>query len=596
MEKRGLAISDGIACGKVLIYEPYKPPEGAVYEADRLESVQERLDAYSRALESAHLELENIFNAVAECVPEKAKIFQAHQLLLEDAAIHQDIQERIINGNPVSQAIADVFALFIDMLGQAENAFTNERTADLKDVRNRILRCLERKPERNLSLLLEPRVIFARELVPSDTATIDRKNVLAIVTELGGAASHTAIVAKSYGIPTVLGVEGFLPCAADGDDVIVDGAAGLVILHPDARQMDDYRQKQVAAEKCRQAARIYRDIPAVTQDGTAIAIELNISSAEGLCAEDIAISDGVGLMRSEFLYMQSKDGPPDEETQFREYKAAVCAFQGKPVILRTLDIGGDKQLPYMALPKEDNPFLGKRALRLCLEEPAIFRTQLRAALRASHFGELWLMFPMVSTLEDFRAAKAFTQVVMAELDREKIPYNKNIPLGIMIEVPSIALIADQAAREVDFASIGTNDLCQYLMAADRLNPSVAAYYQSYHPAVFRLIGHVAEQFSRNGKPLSVCGEMGGSPAAAIALVGLGLRMLSMGATDMAAIKRAITSITTQEAQRIAAAVCVSEKADEAKRILTEAAETIARRPAARQDVTKASAKNKTEVR
>jgi phosphotransferase system enzyme I (PtsI) len=576
MEKRGLAIFEGIACGKVLIYEPYKP-EGAACAADRSETVQERLDAYSQAVETARTELDTLYDAVVKYAPEKAKILQAHQLLVEDVAIEQEIQEQVLNGKPLSQAVNDVFDLFIGMFEQAGNAFTQERTADLKDVRNRIMRCLEKKPEKNLSHLLEPCVIFARELLPSDTAAIDRKNVLAIATELGGATSHTAIIARSYGIPTVLGVDGILACACDGDEAIVDGTAGLVVLRPSACEIEGYRQKQLAEERHRELVRACRGIPAVTKDGTTVAIKLNISSVEGLCAEDIAASDGVGLMRSEFLYMQSQDGPPDENSQFQAYKAAVLAFRGKPVVLRTLDIGGDKQLPYMALPREDNPFLGKRALRLSLEETGLFRTQLRAALRASQLGDLWLMFPMVASLEDFRAAKAFVHTVMAELDAEKIPYNKNIPLGIMIEVPSIALIADQTAQEVDFASIGTNDLCQYLMAADRLNPSVAAYYQSYHPAVFRLIDCVAKQFSKRGKPLSVCGEMGSSPAVAIALVGLGVGALSMDASGMAAVKQAITGVTTKEAQRIAEDVCARGTADEVERLLAAAAEDVASR-------------------
>ncbi|MEA4895158.1 MAG: phosphoenolpyruvate--protein phosphotransferase [Oscillospiraceae bacterium] len=583
MRMQGLAVSGGIACGKALIYEPYEP-DNAVYAADNLDNVRERLDAFIRALESARRELDEIVSAVGESAPEKAKIFQAHQLLAEDAEIDGEIRTRITDGIPVSQAVTEVFDMFAGILAQAENAFTKERVSDLKDVRNRILRCLAGKTENNLSYLPEPRVIFARELLPSDTATIDRKNVLGIVTELGGVTSHTAIVARSYGIPTVLGVGELLSEAADGENVIVDAEAGIMILDPDEKETAYYHRKQTETEERRRAENTYRNIPAITSDGIAVAIELNISSAEGLSPRDIAASDGVGLMRSEFLYMQSKSGPPDEETQFRAYKATVLAFRGKPVILRTLDIGGDKQLPYMTLPQEDNPFLGRRALRLCLEETALFRTQLRAALRASQFGELWLMFPMVGSLDDFRAAKATVRTVMSELDEEKIPYNKSIPLGIMIEIPSVALIADQAALEVDFASIGTNDLCQYLMAADRLNQSVATYYQSYHPAVFRMIGYVAEQFSKNGKPLSICGEMGGSPAAAIALVGLGLRMLSMSPANMATVKQVITGITIQEAKRIAAEVCGQKTAAEAEHILIKAVDAIVSRPvAARQD-------------
>lgn len=575
MEKRGLAIFSGIVCAKALIFEPVIP-ENTVYPADQLSDVSEQMDAYGQAIERARRELDDIVTAAAGRGADKGKIFQAHQMLLEDEAINQEIRELIAAGTPVSQAIRTAFDRFIGILSRAENAVTQERAADLKDVRNRILRCLTGQPEKNLSRLSEPCVILAHELLPSDTATIDRNNVRAIVTELGGATSHTAIVARSYAIPTVLGVEGVLSCVADGEDVIVDGTAGLVILRPDAGEKGAYLEKQRLSEARDRITHAYRDRPAVTTDGTRVAIELNISSADLLHPEEIAASDGVGLMRSEFLYMQSKDAPPNEETQFRAYRDAAVAFQGKPVILRTLDIGGDKQLPYLPLPKEDNPFLGKRALRLCLEERALFRTQLRAALRASRYGALWLMFPMVGGMEDFRAAKAVVHAVMEELDAEGIAYNKGIPLGIMIEIPSIALIADQAAREVDFASIGTNDLCQYMMAADRMNPSVAPYYQAFHPGLFRLIGSVAEQFSKYGKPLSVCGEMGGNPSAALALIGLGLRMLSMNAADMAAVKQLIAGVSIEDAEHISVAVRAMGTAAEAERALTEAAAAIVR--------------------
>ena len=641
MEKRGLAISGGIVCGKVLIFKPYTPdlqdaldaPDVLVVQdaqdaldvqanldvqgaldvqgtldaqaelnaldaldalevPDALEApdaqdtpdvydahgAQSALDAYARALDCAMRELDDIIEAIAESDPEKAEIFQAHQMLLEDAAISQKINELIIGGMSAPQAVADAFAIYIKIFSRAENSFTSERIADLKDVRNRVLRCLEGKPEVNLSLLPAPSIIFARELLPSDTVTIDRKNVLAIVTELGGVTSHMAIIASSYGIPAVLGVEGILSCAANGDKAIVDAEDGIVVLRPDAKKLHEYHQKQEECDKIRRVTRLYRNVRAVTQDGSPVAIELNISSTGAVPAEDISASDGAGLMRSEFLYMQSNGKPPSEEAQFQEYKAAATAFQGKPVVLRTLDIGGDKQLPYLPLPKEENPFLGKRGLRLCLEEKDIFRTQIRAALRASYFGNLWLMFPMVGSLDDFRSARSFVRMAMDELDKEGTPYNKGIPLGIMIEVPSIALMADQVAREVDFASIGTNDLCQYLMAVDRLNPAVAPYYQSYSPSVFRLVRYVAEQFNIFKKHLSVCGEMGGSPGAVIALIGLGIRALSMSPSRMAAVKQAITGTTTHEAQRIAAAVCDFETADEVSRILTETAETIALKP------------------
>lgn len=573
MKKSGIAIFDGVVCGKALIYQPYDPV-GAEYGADRLSGTKEKLNAYEQALADAREELERIAVSLSGSAPEKTKIFQAHQILLEDVAIDQEIRGMIGGGKAVSQAISEAYHMFIDMLAQTENEFTQERAADLKDVRNRILRCLAGKPEQNLSLLMEPSVVFARELFPSDTATIDRKNVRAIVAEIGGATSHTAIVARSFGIPTVLGVAGVLSCVTDGEEVIVDAAEGLVILRADKQEKQYYQRKQLETLKQLQTTNTYRDVRAVTKDGTAVAIEVNISAVDALSPAEITAADGVGLMRSEFLFMQSKEKLPGEELQYKAYKTAAEAFGGKPVILRTLDIGGDKQLPYMELPTEENPFLGKRGLRFCLEKKEIFRTQLRAALRASQFGDLRIMFPMVGSLDDFRQAKAFVQTVMKELDGEGVPYNKDIKLGIMIEIPSVALIADKAAKEVDFASIGTNDLCQYLMAADRMNQTVAAYYQNYHPAVFRLIKFVAEQFSKYGKPLSVCGEMGGNPRGAIALVGFGLRTLSMSAANMASVKQVITGISREEAERIADEVCAQETAAEAERILTEASDAI----------------------
>ncbi len=573
MKKSGIAVFNGIVCGKALIYQPYDPA-GVEPEADGLSGAEEKLKAYERALANAREELGRIAASLSECDPEKGKIFQAHQILLNDEAIDQEIRGLIAGAKTVSQAISETYDMFIGVLAQAENEFTQERVADLKDVRNRILRCLAGKPEQNLSLLLEPYVVFARELFPSDTATIDRKNVRAIVTEIGGVTSHTAIVARSFGIPTVLGVNGVLSCVSDGEEVIVDATKGVVILGADKQEKEYYQQIQLESLRCFQTMNTYRDVRAVTKDGTAVDIEVNISAIDVLSPEEISAADGVGLMRSEFLFMQSKVQLPDEESQYKAYKDAAKAFGGKPVTLRTLDIGGDKQLPYMELPKEENPFLGRRALRLCLEEKEIFRIQLRAALRASCFGDLRIMFPMVGSLDDFRRAKAFVQIVMKELEGEGIPYNKHIKLGIMIEIPSIALIADKAVKEVDFASIGTNDLCQYLMAADRMNQTVDAYYQNYHPAVFRLIRLVAEQFSKYGKPLSVCGEMGGDPRAAIALVGLGLRTLSMSAAAMASVKRVITCISREVAEQIADEICDQETAAAVERILAETADGV----------------------
>lgn len=326
-----------------------------------------------------------------------------------------------------------------------------------------------------------------------------------------------------------------------------------------------YRMRKKRFDRAANRLASYLEVDAVTRCGTRVQVELNISGADGMDAE-AAYADGVGLMRSEFLYLGRK-ALPDEQEQMASYRAILEKFSGKPVILRTLDVGGDKQLPCLQPSREQNPFLGKRALRLCLDQMDVFRVQLRAAIRASAYGDLWLMFPMVGSLDDWRRAKSCVYDVMQELEREKIPFNRQIKLGIMIEIPAIALMADKVAREADFASIGSNDLCQYLLAADRMNPEVSPYYQEFHPAVFRLLGDIAQAFSKSGKPLGICGEMGGDPLSALALLGLGIRVFSMSAANVPRMKRMITKVSLSEAKKIADEICGLDTADEVKKVL-----------------------------
>lgn len=567
MKISGIAVFEGIVFGRALVYEPYDPC-AEQYDADLLRSADEQLAAYSKAVKMALSELEDISGRLEATDPDKAKIFFAHQSLLTDVAIDEEIRGGISRGEPVSRSVFSAFDMFIRIIEGADNEFTRERAADLKDVRNRLLRCLAGKEEHCLSRLKEPVVVFAHELLPSDTATIDRQNIAAIVTETGGVTSHTAIVARSYGIPTVLGVPEVLAGVEDGAETIVDAVNGVVILRPGESEAAEYGEKRKEYFEAVKKAEVYRNVPAVTLDGAKVEIAMNISAAGSLRPEDIEASDGAGLMRSEFLYMESGGELPDEEKQYRSYRAALEAFNGKPVVLRTLDIGGDKRLPSMELPEEENPFLGKRALRLCFDNEELFRTQIRAALRASGAGGLRIMFPMVGSIDDIRRAKSFVRGVMSDLDAECAPYNKDVMLGIMIEIPSIALLSDKIVKEVDFASIGTNDLCQYMTAADRLNPSVSPYYQEFHPAMFRLIKYVADHFTKAGRPLCVCGELGGDPRAALALIGLGLRALSMNAASMAGVKRVVANISIAEAEEIAGAVCGMETAAEVKAALT----------------------------
>ena len=434
-----------------------------------------------------------------------------------------------------------------------KNELIRERAADLQDVQLRLLRCFHGLPEQNLAFLDAPVVIVTRDLLPSDTAMLDPSKTLAIITELGGYTSHSAIIARNFGIPALSGVQGCASILQQSETVIVDALEGMLISKPDQEQMESYQNKQkqyaLQVEKMKQ----YMSIKPVTLDGVPIEVDLNINSADNIELDGAPYTDGVGLFRSEFLYM-GRNCLPTEEEQFDAYKKVLVRFGSRPVTLRTLDIGGDKTLDYLNLPKEENPFLGHRALRLCFDHLPIFKTQLRAALRASVHGNLRIMFPMVANMEDIRRAKAILEEVKTELDAEKIPYDRDVKIGIMIEIPSIALIADVAVREVDFASIGTNDLAQYTIAVDRMNPKVSGYYQVYHPALFRLIGSVAEQFVKEGKPICICGEMGGDVLAAIVLLGMGIRQLSMSISSVGKIKKLISELSMEQAGRIAGTV------------------------------------------
>ena len=377
---------------------------------------------------------------------------------------------------------------------------------------------------------------------------MDRQRVMAIITEVGGATSHTAILARSYRIPALLGVSEATEILKNGDSVIVDALKGTVLLEPDKDTTREYQEKLAEFIKDERETNEYLDKIPLIASGERYSVGLNI----GGTAPDEAFKyvDFVGLFRTEFLYMGS-DYMPSEQEQFEAYKRVLANAMGNPVTLRTLDIGGDKTLRYMALPKEDNPFLGNRALRLCLQHMDLFKTQLRAALRASAFGNLQIMFPMVGTMDDIRAANKVVEEVKADLREKGIAFDEKVKVGIMIEIPSIALISDLAAKEVDFGSIGTNDLTQYLHAVDRMNPSITGYYQSMSPSMFRILGKVFEEYNKAGKPISVCGELAGNPLGALVMFGLGLRKFSMNGANIGRVKRTLSLFTLKETEEIA---------------------------------------------
>ncbi|MDR1108559.1 MAG: phosphoenolpyruvate--protein phosphotransferase [Spirochaetaceae bacterium] len=550
MVLKGIPVSPGVAVGKLYCYEPFmiEAAEGFCEAGQR----EAELARYRRAKEAAEAELAAISSSMED--PEKAKIFTAHGDILNDVAIDEEIMEGItVTGWTGSWAIQKIYAKFTKMIRRAPDPLIQERAADFEDVRKRLLRVWNGVKETNLSALTEPVIIAARDLLPSDTATLDRGRVLAILTEVGGSTSHSAIIARSYGIPAILGIPELLAQIREARTAAVDALTGELFPDPGQDLADRYRAKREEFLREQEETRTYLNREGRTADGVRIDIGLNIggSGEEELAGEPY--TDLVGLFRTEFLYM-GRDSLPSEEEQFRVYKKVLTRYGDRPVTLRTLDIGGDKTLKSMELPREDNPVLGNRALRLCFAHADMFTIQLRAALRAAAFGRLWLMLPMVGSIDDIRRARELIARAGEELDREGIPRGKEVKVGIMVEIPSIAMIADLAAAEADFASIGTNDLCQYLTAVDRMNPAVAAYYQSYHPGMFRLIRQVVEAFNQAGKPVCVCGELGGDSLAVPVLVGMGMRKLSMGAASIARIKRLLSTLTLAQAEELAKTV------------------------------------------
>lgn len=543
---KGNPVSAGLTLGKIYVYKAFTCDVYETYfEAGQVDKF---LEEYNNARATANAELSAIVDMMNAKGDDKALIFEAHKEILADEDMNDEVLMAIQDENCMPDYAVDrVYGEFAAMLAKAKDPLIAGRAADIRDVRNRVLRILHGEKEKNLSRLDDKVVVVAHDLLPSDTATLDRENVLGIITEVGGETSHSAIIARGYKLPAILGVPEATEALKDGDEVILDALDGTVTVHPNDELKASFAEKLKKFTEDSRITEEYLGRKLSTADGVELDIGLNVGSP----APDAAYEyiDFVGLLRSEFLYMES-DHLPTEDEQFAAYKKVIENTKGKPVTLRTLDIGGDKTLKYMDMPKEDNPFLGNRALRLCLNNPEMFNTQLRAALRASAFGELWIMFPMVGTVDDIRNGQAAVERAKKELDDEGIAYDHNVKVGIMIEIPAIAQIADIAASMVDFASVGTNDLCQYLHAVDRMNAKISNYYQTFSPSMFRMLGFIFSEFNKAGKPISVCGEMAGNPLAAVPLVGLGLKKLSMSGSNLARVKRAVASVTMEQAREI----------------------------------------------
>lgn len=545
IQHSGVAVSPGIARGKAYVYK--KHTSTAEHITIGAADVAAQIALYEQASQKAREELQ----AMEGGTQEQEEILRTHISFLMDEDMIEEIRTEITQNHKCAQwAVETVYGQVIDMLDASPDPVFKERIADFADVRDQLLKELRGERSTGLEALSEPVILVAKELLPSDTISMDPAKILGIVTERGGVTAHMAVIARSLAIPAVAGISGVDEAITSGTELIVDGQTGTVYSQPDPAILEEYRKKAQAFDRQRQIEKEYLPKPACTADGVRIETKVNLGSADEWELAAAACSDGVGLFRSEFLYMNN-DHLPTEEEQFTAYKAALEALAPRPVTLRTMDIGADKQLPYLPLPHEENPALGMRALRLCFAKPDVFRTQLRAACRAAVYGNLQVMFPMVSSVTDVIRAKQLLAEVAKELADEGIPFRADFPVGVMVEVPSLALMASQIAKQAAFASIGTNDLVQYLLAADRDNPDMAAYYQSFHPAVFQAIRMIIEGFSAQGKPVSVCGELGSDPRSVPILLGLGLRTLSISPARLGEIKYRIAGMTMAQMEQMA---------------------------------------------
>ncbi|SFM39078.1 phosphoenolpyruvate--protein phosphotransferase [Salibacterium qingdaonense] len=546
---KGIAASKGIAFAKAFVLEQ---PEMNI-EKRQVNDIEAEASRFYDAVDRAKQELQVIKNKTLKDMGEdKAEIFSAHLLVLEDPEIidgvNAKIKEEQVNAETALKELSD---MYVTMFEGMDNEYMKERASDIRDVSQRILLHLLGVENTSLAAIQEETVVIAEDLTPSDTAQLDLAYVLGFATDIGGRTSHSAIMARSMEIPAVVGTKQATSSIQTGDSLIIDGMEGEVILQPDEETIASYKEKQQEyLRKKEEWAKMVNE-PSVTKDGTRVELAANIGTPDDLEGVLANGAEGIGLYRTEFLYM-GRDELPDEEEQFEAYKNVLEKMDGRAVVIRTLDIGGDKELPYLDLPSELNPFLGFRAIRLCLEQTDMFRTQLRALLRAGVYGNLKIMFPMVATIEEFREAKSILEEVKEDLKKEGQQPSEDVETGIMVEIPSTAAAADIFAKEVDFFSIGTNDLIQYTMAADRMSEKVSHLYQPYHPAVLRLVKQVIEAAHHEGKWAGMCGEMAGEETAVPLLLGLGLDEFSMSATSVLPARSQLLTLTKEESQELAA--------------------------------------------
>ncbi|MFZ5974956.1 MAG: phosphoenolpyruvate--protein phosphotransferase [Bacillota bacterium] len=563
---KGIAASGGIAIGKafVLTREDIRVSQEKISH----EAVPTEQKKLATAIEKTRRQLLLLKEKTQAQLSEKeAGVFDAHIMFLDDpeyiGGAREAIEQELIGA---AYAVKSVTDAFVNEFRGIEDAYFKERAADVADVGERIMRNILGLSGTDLSALEPGSIVVAHDLTPSDTALLDKNKVLGFAADVGGKTSHAAIMARSLMIPAVLGLTDITQKVRTGDSIIIDGSTGIVIHEPDLAAIEEYRDKKEAYEKELAELFTLKDAEAITKDGCRVELFANIGTTADVDGALKYGAQGIGLFRTEFLYMDAKE-MPGEDIQFEAYKQVLEKMQGRPVIIRTLDIGGDKKLPYLPTDDEMNPFLGLRAIRLCFKEIEMFKTQLRAILRASVFGKALIMFPMIATVTEVRQAKAILNECKQELSEKGIAFDPDVKAGIMVEVPSAAVSADTIAKEVDFFSIGTNDLCQYTLAVDRMNGNVSYLYDHFDPAVLRLIKMVIDASHNEGIFTGMCGEMAGDERAAALLLGLGLDEFSMSAASVLRVKKAVRNTAMQQAKQLAKEALTLESAEEVKALI-----------------------------
>lgn len=543
---------NGIAASKgVVIAKAYKLEEISLDFAAKQDVVAaDEVAKFESALQDSIAQLDEIKAiAATKLGEEEAEVFEAHKAILLDPELKSQVEAKVETGVDAATAAKEVTDQFITMFESMDNEYFSARAADIKDVRKRLIANILDMKIPSLATINEQVIIIAEDLTPSETSQLNKEYTLGFATNIGGRTSHAAIMARSMEIPAIVGTQSILEDANEGDLIILDAIDGRVIVNPTPEEVVEAKEKEAAYEQEKEMMQQYKDKASVSKDGHHVELVANIGTpndVEGIINNG---GEGVGLYRTEFLYMDATE-LPSEETQFEAYKSVLEQMKdNKPVVVRTLDIGGDKELPYLQFPEEMNPFLGYRAIRMCLDRDDIFRTQLRALLRASVYGNLKIMFPMIATLAEFRAAKAMLEEEKAKLIAEGVEVNDNIEVGIMVEIPSTAMMADTFAKEVDFFSIGTNDLIQYTMACDRMSEKISYLYQPYNPAILRMVKNVVDAANKEGKWAGMCGEMASDPIAIIMLLGIGLHEFSMSASAILPARMQISELDKAEIEK-----------------------------------------------